>query len=590
MSSDSGIEMTMTWPRLRGKTYSLMGRSIRATVHYPDGRTGRVWSAPGRWRLDADGVIKELSNDVGRYFRGPDGTMRLIRKQPNVMHAFTSSGIDPVSLLEPHRRWSSSFVGRDGELTPTRITEVVHGGRRAWSVEFDTSSYVLDDETGVALAYRNERGSMELSDPVLDEEFPETLFEWNGEVEEARTIIRNTRDDVEDRKRRGIEEMEMSLPTWLPVRARGQQIDGDPATGALDVRLMGGAAMIDGYVRRWPTVIPEPPFTGNPSPVTARTQKGPWTIEVRLSYGRDPADARRIAESVVDLPEVTLSPEVLRQIAADSAEAADDMELNLLLADAKPLAEHSAGRYADSLLVRSDFSDDDAWRRVAKATIAIDDEFEARPGCRIVADRSAEGITPEQLVAALPEHSPCAVFVADAMTMTHKDMPLLAVDIGPLSDTRGQSFRVIPAEVLAIEANLSISNMDFDDFASGARRSSDGIFRGFPEPRYFSLDELTDLVARLPSTPVFDSLRADMNRDLPRPTLGDVNGATTCDQYLSWQYRPVTGYLGEEDFVRVVRPLTEVTVTSVMIDRGYWSIALSPDCDEVLAAIRIRRN
>lgn len=296
---------------------------------------------------------------------------------------------------------------------------------------------------------------MELSDPVLDEDFPEALFTWDGEVEEARSVIRNARDDAEDRKRRCIEEMEISLPTWLPMQVRGRQMDGDPATGALDVRLMGGVAMIDGYVRRWPTAIPEPPFTGNPSPVTARTQKGPWTIEVRLSYGRDPADALRIAESVVDLPEVTLPPEVLRQIAADSAEAADDMELNLLLADAKPLAEHSTGRYAESLLVLSDFSDDDAWRRVAKATIAINDEFDAQPGCRIVADRSAEGITPQQLVAALPEHSPCAVFVADAMTMTHKDMPLLAVDIGPLSHTRGQSFRMIPAEVFAIEANLA---------------------------------------------------------------------------------------------------------------------------------------
>lgn len=101
MSSDSGIEMTMTWPRLRGKTYSLMGRSIRATIHYPDGITGRVWSAPGRWRLDVDGVTKELDNDVGRYFRAPDGAMRLIRREPNVVHASWARASTPYKQLCP---------------------------------------------------------------------------------------------------------------------------------------------------------------------------------------------------------------------------------------------------------------------------------------------------------------------------------------------------------------------------------------------------------------------------------------------------------------------------------------------------------
>jgi hypothetical protein len=38
-------------------------------------------------------------------------------------------------------------------------------------------------------------------------------------------------------------------------------------------------------------------------------------------------------------------------------------------------------------------------------------------------------------------------------------------------------FRVIPSELWGPENNLSIANLDFDEFANNA--GSDGIFRGF---------------------------------------------------------------------------------------------------------------
>lgn len=85
-----------------------------------------------------------------------------------------------------------------------------------------------------------------------------------------------------------------------------------------------------------------------------------------------------------------------------------------------------------------------------------------------------------------------------------------------------------------------------------------------------------------------DSLRADLDAERPAAVLSDSNGADLCDHYLSSQHRPAAGYLGEPDFSRIVRPMPTVTVAIVMIDRGHWSIALSPDYDEVLAAIRIR--
>jgi hypothetical protein len=44
-------------------------------------------------------------------------------------------------------------------------------------------------------------------------------------------------------------------------------------------------------------------------------------------------------------------------------------------------------------------------------------------------------------------------------------------------DEPGRTFRVIPREIWSVENNLSISNMDYHEFADNI--DSDGVFRGF---------------------------------------------------------------------------------------------------------------
>jgi hypothetical protein len=43
----------------------------------------------------------------------------------------------------------------------------------------------------------------------------------------------------------------------------------------------------------------------------------------------------------------------------------------------------------------------------------------------------------------------------------------------------GREFRCEVGEVASIEANLSIANIDFEEFADGVE--DDGVFRGFPQ-------------------------------------------------------------------------------------------------------------
>ncbi len=67
------------------------------------------------------------------------------------------------------------------------------------------------------------------------------------------------------------------------------------------------------------------------------------------------------------------------------------------------------------------------------------------------------------------------MFIVDRIALTHPEHPILVVD---LYTEPGRTFRVIPAEMWAVENNLSIVNMDFFEFADYV--DQDGIYRGFP--------------------------------------------------------------------------------------------------------------
>lgn len=129
----------------------------------------------------------------------------------------------------------------------------------------------------------------------------------------------------------------------------------------------------------------------------------------------------------------------------------------------------------NSLMLRTDFSDDAAWAALCAAVQEPSDEgFQARLDC--ISDPGYEGLTVDQLVALAKkggDHS--FVFVADRLALTDPEQPVLVVD---LYDQPGRTFRVIPREMWGVENNLSIANMDYFEFADSA--DADGVFRGFP--------------------------------------------------------------------------------------------------------------
>lgn len=128
-----------------------------------------------------------------------------------------------------------------------------------------------------------------------------------------------------------------------------------------------------------------------------------------------------------------------------------------------------AGR---SLVVRTDFSDEAAWKALVAAIEAGGGEF--RSFVRFISDPARATMTSEQIVDFARREERTFIFVVDRLTLTSPDRPVLVIDA---VERPGRSFRVVLASMWSVENNLAISNMDFEEFASAVE--ADGVFRGF---------------------------------------------------------------------------------------------------------------
>ena len=125
-----------------------------------------------------------------------------------------------------------------------------------------------------------------------------------------------------------------------------------------------------------------------------------------------------------------------------------------------------------AIVLRTDFSNQAAWDAIRARISTPVDGFHAY--VMFVEDRAYDGLTKPQILELFEQENQSFVIVADRISMTHAEHPLLVID---LFDEAAQEFRTIPSGVQAIENNLSIGNMDFEEFASAA--GEDGVFRGF---------------------------------------------------------------------------------------------------------------
>lgn len=124
-------------------------------------------------------------------------------------------------------------------------------------------------------------------------------------------------------------------------------------------------------------------------------------------------------------------------------------------------------------LLRTDASRPDRWQELLDA-IATPSPEGFRAYVHVIADAAVDGLD-EAAVQRLPKagYGPTFVFVVDARAMDGDEFPILVVDT---SGERKPSFRVIASWLWAVENNLALANMGWEDFSEST--GADGVFRG----------------------------------------------------------------------------------------------------------------
>ncbi|WP_239079254.1 hypothetical protein [Streptomyces sp. SID7909] len=148
----------------------------------------------------------------------------------------------------------------------------------------------------------------------------------------------------------------------------------------------------------------------------------------------------------------------------------------------------------DVLVIRTDFSDDEAWNAVVgelHRPWGPGGEFAA--AVHLVDAPAWSGATADEVLAAVVDEELSVVFLADRDTMQPPVRALLALstvweDVSGLDPVYYQEliespepreFRVVPAAVHGVQVGLALGNEDFAEHAAAASAEPDQVLRPF---------------------------------------------------------------------------------------------------------------
>jgi len=131
----------------------------------------------------------------------------------------------------------------------------------------------------------------------------------------------------------------------------------------------------------------------------------------------------------------------------------------------------------NALVLRTDFSNEAVWEKIRALIQKPAGLFRFRANVEFLSDTDYADITKDQLLELIPRnYNHNFMIIVDQLAISQTDHPLLIVD---LYEKSGREFRAVPSQIQGIENNLSIANMDFEEFAESV--DQDGIFRGVSE-------------------------------------------------------------------------------------------------------------
>ncbi|MFG2598944.1 DUF6924 domain-containing protein [Streptomyces sp. NPDC048462] len=131
----------------------------------------------------------------------------------------------------------------------------------------------------------------------------------------------------------------------------------------------------------------------------------------------------------------------------------------------------------NTLLIRTDFSDEAAWRALQEAIATPnDDGFLAYVD--LIDDPAYRDLTTDQIVSLAPGSD--LLIVADGTALTTPGMQLLAVQPWEEDDEKGDEkygeLRVVAEDLWVIENNISIGNVSWEEYVDAA--GENGVYGG----------------------------------------------------------------------------------------------------------------
>ena len=129
----------------------------------------------------------------------------------------------------------------------------------------------------------------------------------------------------------------------------------------------------------------------------------------------------------------------------------------------------------DAYIIRTDFSNEEGWTRICDEIRESLNDLETNV-C-FVEDRQFDKASIGDLLPVL-QGNPFYSFamVIDYDSIASAEFTVMVVD---LFEEPGRIFRVTPAAMPSVQANLWLANMDFEDYAGSV--DPDGVFRGFEQ-------------------------------------------------------------------------------------------------------------
>jgi hypothetical protein len=244
--------------------------------------------------------------------------------------------------------------------------------------------------------------------------------------------------------------------------------------------------------------------------------------------------------------------------------------------------------HAGPLLVRTDFTDDGAWDQVRHQAqreygpdgFSADVEPVSDPGWADAAWQTVKAAAPAD-----GETGPGVLFIADSITFASSEHPILVVDLTDKYLSMAEfpeiadrtPFRSIPSALWSVENNLTIANLDWEDFAGDV--GDDGIYRGFELPPPPTPEEKAEAERQAQLQEQRERLAAELRYwggRLPSDRVRAVNGN-------AWAMARLD--IGLAEAIAAESPATQRSIARWAARRAY-EVAGIADLDWVAPALR----